>query len=283
MDDRADERGRQVQVLEVQPGTAHFEQVLILAARVLAQDRYLASRIPHALESHVLAAFDRTRCTGFLRYLVQVIGAEEGGPAVMHNGEPLLEGFVEAFGVDPQRRRRGIGTALQQHAARRCRTASCYQMRSRSPVTSAENYALKIAAGYVLHPSRPELAHLGAQRTPGCAAGGSCRGSQAGAARFPGVLLSRGPLRACCYRRGSAAAARSRATDPAATRAHPAAILGLRRCTARATQGTWITAFGASTAIASTVSRRGQRRPHHTPRTIPTTVEASLYWGCPWP
>jgi hypothetical protein len=28
-------------------------------------------------------------------------------------------------------------------------------MRSRSPVTSAENYyALKIAAGYVLHPSR---------------------------------------------------------------------------------------------------------------------------------
>ena len=59
-----------------------------------------------------------------------------------------------------------------------------------------------------------------------------------GAARFPGVLLSRGPLRACCYRSGSAAAARSRATDPAATRAHPAAILGLRRCTARATQGT---------------------------------------------
>jgi hypothetical protein len=26
-------------------------------------------------------------------------------------------------------------------------------MRSRSPVTSGENYALKIAAGYVLHPS----------------------------------------------------------------------------------------------------------------------------------
>ena len=62
--------------------------------------------------------------------------------------------------------------------------------------------------------------------------------ARAGAARFPGVLLSRGPLRACCYRSGSAAAARSRATDPAMTRAHPMAILGLRRCTARATQGT---------------------------------------------
>jgi hypothetical protein len=43
---------------------------------------------------------------------------------------------------------------LQQHAARRCRTAGCYQTRSRSPVTSTENYALKIAAAYVLHPSR---------------------------------------------------------------------------------------------------------------------------------
>ena len=65
------------------------------------------------------------------------------------------------------------------------------------------------------------------------------------------------------------------------TRTHPAAILGLRRCTARASQGTWTTAFGASTAIASTVSRRGQRKPHHTPRTIPTTGEASLNWGVP--
>jgi hypothetical protein len=132
-------------------------------------------------------------------------------------------------------------------------------------------------------PCATRVGSFSAQRTLDCAVGGSCRGSQAGAARFPGVLLSRGTLRACCYRSGSAAAARSRATDPAATRAHPAAILGLRRCTARATQGTWITAFGASTAIASTVSRRGQRRPHHRPMTIPATVEASLYWGCPWP
>ena len=36
-----------------------------------------------------------------------------------------------------------------------------------------------------------------------------------------------GPVRACCYRSGSADAARSRATDPAMTRAYPAAIRGL--------------------------------------------------------
>lgn len=142
-----------VQVAEVQPGTARFDRVLGLAARVLAQDRYLTSGFPGVEESHVLGAFDGDRCIGFLRYLIQVIGADEGRPAVMHHGVPLREGYVEAFGVDPQLRRRGVGTALQEHAARQCRNAGCYQMRSRSPVTSAENYALKIAAGYVLHPS----------------------------------------------------------------------------------------------------------------------------------
>lgn len=78
MDHRAAGPGRQVLIREVQLGTADFEQVLILAASVLSQDRQLASRISHALESHVLAAFDGSRCVGFLRYLIQVIGAEEG-------------------------------------------------------------------------------------------------------------------------------------------------------------------------------------------------------------
>ncbi|HEX4092463.1 MAG TPA: GNAT family N-acetyltransferase [Trebonia sp.] len=143
-----------IQVAEVRPGTVRFERVLELAARVLAQDRHLTSPLPVADESHVLAAFQGDRCAGFLRYLVQVIGAEEGRPPITHDGAVLREGYVEAFGVDPQLRRRGVGTALQEHAMRRCRTAGCFQMRSRSPVTSSENYALKLAAGYVLHPSR---------------------------------------------------------------------------------------------------------------------------------
>jgi GNAT superfamily N-acetyltransferase len=154
MDDASTRPGLVVRVREVQPGTASFELVLALAARVLAQDRHLAAPFPDVEESHVLGAFDGTRCVGFLRYLIQVIGAEAGRPAVMHNNQPLREGYVEAFGVHPQLRRRGIGTALQQHAARQCRIAGCYQMCSRSPVTSTENYALKTAAGYVLHPSQ---------------------------------------------------------------------------------------------------------------------------------
>jgi GNAT superfamily N-acetyltransferase len=49
-----------------------------------------------------------------------VLGAEAGRPAVIYNGESLTEGYVEAFGVDPQLRRRGVGTVLQQHAAQQC-------------------------------------------------------------------------------------------------------------------------------------------------------------------
>ena len=74
-------------------------------------------------------------------------------PPVMYDGTALTEGYVEAFGVDPNVRRRGVGTALQEQARRQCQAAGCYQMRSRSPVTSTENYALKIAAGYVVQPS----------------------------------------------------------------------------------------------------------------------------------
>jgi ribosomal protein S18 acetylase RimI-like enzyme len=140
-------------VTEVRAGTAEFELVLGLAAEVLAQDRALSAVFPAACESHVVGAFLGSGCAGFLRYLIQVIGAEEGRSPVLHDGAPLTEGYVEALGVRPWLRRRGIATALHDHAMRQCRIAGCYQMRSRSPVTSTENYALKLAAGYVLHPS----------------------------------------------------------------------------------------------------------------------------------
>lgn len=98
MDDASTTPRLRVRVREVQPGTAGFELALALAARVLDQDRHLASRFPYAQESHVLAAFDGPHCVGFLRYLVQVIRAEAGRPAVIRDGQPLREGYVEAFG-----------------------------------------------------------------------------------------------------------------------------------------------------------------------------------------
>lgn len=153
MADAGGRPGAAVDISEVLPGTSRFDAVLALAVQVLRQDRYLLSDFPYAVESHVLGAWDGARCVGFLRYVIQAIGVDAGRPPVLSKGVPLTEGYVEAFGVDPEFRRSGIGTGLQDNAAQRCRAAGCYQLRSRSPVTSMENYALKIAAGYVLHPS----------------------------------------------------------------------------------------------------------------------------------
>jgi len=140
-------------VVEVTATEARFSDVLRLAADVLNQDRYLVKQIEHAQETHVVAAFDQERCVGFLRFVIQEIGRDAGRSPVVHDGANLREGFVEAFGVEPSARRCGVGTQLQTFAADRCREAGCHQMRSRSPVTSTENYALKISAGYTIHPS----------------------------------------------------------------------------------------------------------------------------------
>ncbi|MEW6475621.1 MAG: GNAT family N-acetyltransferase [Actinomycetota bacterium] len=142
-----------VLVAEVVNGTKRFEAVLALADRVLEQRRYIVSEVPGAFSDHVIGAFDGERCLGFLRFYIQVIGSEEGRPPVLLRGSPLTEGFVEAFGVDPKARRLGIGSSLQSHAQEMARAVGCWQMRSRSPVSSVENYAMKLAAGYVLQPS----------------------------------------------------------------------------------------------------------------------------------
>lgn len=142
-----------VDVVDLLPGDGRLDDVLRLAASVLAQDRYLVSPAPLAVESHVFGAFHGGAAVGFLRLLVQVIGVTEGRPPVVHAGAALTEGYVEAFGVDPAMRRRGIGSALQRHAAEHARAVGCYQIRSRSPITSVENYALKIDAGYLMSPS----------------------------------------------------------------------------------------------------------------------------------
>jgi hypothetical protein len=51
MEISATESALPVQVKDVQPGTADFEQVLALAAQVLAQDRHLVSNVPGVQES----------------------------------------------------------------------------------------------------------------------------------------------------------------------------------------------------------------------------------------
>lgn len=137
----------------IQPESAQFENVVDLAGKILDQDRYLIQEYPHAITSRILGAFAGDRAVGFLRFLIQEPGAEEGRTSIFVEGKPIIEAYVEAFGVDPALRRQGIGSALQQAAIEYARNARCWQIRSKSPITSVENYALKLALEYVVHPS----------------------------------------------------------------------------------------------------------------------------------
>lgn len=129
-------------------------QQLLDTATQLDQARYITAAPDVAASSVLLGAFTPEQCVGFLRFVIQVIGQGEQRPAIIGpHGQALTEGYVEAFGVLPTYRCQGIGEALQGFAIDYCRDQHCYQMRSRSPVTSVENYALKLKMGYAVHPS----------------------------------------------------------------------------------------------------------------------------------
>jgi ribosomal protein S18 acetylase RimI-like enzyme len=126
---------------------------LVAVAEQLNQARYIPAREVYAEQSILLGAFAHNQCIGFLRFLIQIIGRDQQRPPILDaTGQPLREGYVEAFGVLPLYRRHGIGQALQEHAIAYCRNQQCYQIRSRSPVSSVENYGLKLKMGYAVHP-----------------------------------------------------------------------------------------------------------------------------------
>lgn len=141
-----------VEIVEVHEGTEAYRNLFAVAVQ-LEQSRYVPARETHIEESILLGAFAEDQCVGFLRLLIQIIGSDEGSPPITHGGEPLREGYVMAFAVLPDYRRQGIGQRLQERAIAVCKQRNCYQIRSRSPVTSQENYALKLKMGYAIHPS----------------------------------------------------------------------------------------------------------------------------------
>ena len=124
------------------------------AARALNQAKYILRTHDTAAEVLLIAAARGTECVGFMLCLVQVIGREEGRPALQDaNGITLREGYVDAFGVLAEYRRGGIGRRLQERVTELCIERDCYQIRSRSPTSSKENYALKLSLGYAVQPS----------------------------------------------------------------------------------------------------------------------------------
>jgi GNAT superfamily N-acetyltransferase len=142
----------QMTICEVAEHTEAYYS-LMATAEQLDQVRYVLAQKNHC-QSVLFGAFMEAHCVGFLRLVLQTLGQEEQRPPIFDRGaQPLREGYVEAFGVLLSFRRRGIGQALQEYAIAYCRDHHCYQIRSRSPVTSRENYALKLKMGYAIHPS----------------------------------------------------------------------------------------------------------------------------------
>lgn len=103
-------------------------------------------------QSIIFVAIHNDVPVGVLKMVVHAIGADNNcGPYSDERGI-LTEGKVLEFGVRPDMRRRGIGTALQRAAITRARQLSCYQLRSHSGGDRTENHALKISLGFAIDP-----------------------------------------------------------------------------------------------------------------------------------
>lgn len=118
----------------------------------LGQDKWMAFHADWHLSAHMLVACVEAQVVGYLRYIVQPLGAEEKRPPVMLKEERLTEGKVIAFGVAAAHRRQGIGRALQQALIERCRAQGCYQVRSYSSGSNEANHQLKLSLGFAMHP-----------------------------------------------------------------------------------------------------------------------------------
>ena len=104
------------------------------------------------LSSHFLVAHQQGIPLGFLRYVIQYIGADADWSPIYLQGEVLTEAKVIAFGVAAANLRQGIGRCLQEVLIRRAAAAGCYQIRSRSDASHTANHQLKLSMGFAIHP-----------------------------------------------------------------------------------------------------------------------------------
>ncbi|MDE0198206.1 MAG: GNAT family N-acetyltransferase [Caldilineaceae bacterium] len=119
----------------------------------LEQQPYIEVQAGHFRSSHVFAALVKDRPVGFLRFVVQRLGEDEGRPPIVFRDEVLYEAKIIAFGVLPEERNQGIGRLLQLEAIRRAQELGCCQVRSRSAYENDANYRLKISMGFGIQPS----------------------------------------------------------------------------------------------------------------------------------
>lgn len=103
-------------------------------------------------DSRILVAHTPEMVVGILRLIVIPIGPEDNLPAVMVDGQELLQGKVKNFFVLPDFRRKQIGTKLQKAAIDLAKSLHCCQLASFSYSHSRENHALKLRMGFTVRP-----------------------------------------------------------------------------------------------------------------------------------
>lgn len=119
----------------------------------LEQQPYIEVQAGHFRSSHLFAALVEGRPVGFLRFVVQRLGEDEGRPPIVFRDKVLYEAKIIAFGVLPEERNQGIGRSLQLKAMGRARELNCCQVRSRSDYGNDANFHLKTSLGFGIQPS----------------------------------------------------------------------------------------------------------------------------------
>ncbi len=119
----------------------------------LEQQPYIEVQAGHFRSGHVFAALVEGQPVGFLRFVVQRLGEDEGRPPIVFRDKVLYEAKIIAFGVLPEQRNQGIGRSLQLEAMGRARELNCCQVRSRSDYGNDANFHLKTSLGFGIQPS----------------------------------------------------------------------------------------------------------------------------------
>ena len=140
-----------VTIAEWDRGHGRWPELMQLVAE-LGQSAWVSFAADFHRSSHLLVATHEQAVAGFLRFVVQEIGSDDGRPAVTFHGRPLTEAKVLAFGVVPAYRRQGIGRALQLAAIDHATRLGCYQVRSHSSGYNTANHRLKLSLGFGVHP-----------------------------------------------------------------------------------------------------------------------------------
>lgn len=128
-----------------------WPDLMELVARLKQTDWVNANYEWHR-SSYMLVAQRDSEIAGFLRFVVQDIGAEDDHDPVTLDGSVLSEAKVLAFGVAPAYRRQGVGRVLQEQTLQHAARLGCYQLRSHSSGQNDANHRLKLAMGFAVHP-----------------------------------------------------------------------------------------------------------------------------------